>query len=258
MKGLGIRCASLAICLLAIFACLPTMASAHSGHSVATKSDCLLQLDCSKWDQGPRGPQGDQGLPGQEGTPGLQGPPGPQGLQGLQGHQGLQGVAGKNGKVTDYAYIYNTSDQNVPKGARVTFDTNGLIVGTAIAHSTMSNRDKIIISAPGNYQISFSVTGAPSNRFALLVNNTILPGTVYTSLACSTGEPACAHNDGQTILTISQIDVDAGVAGGFGGAVLTLANESFSATINLPLINPGPPVGSIPADVNASVLIEKL
>lgn len=272
MKGLGIRCASLAICLLACFACLPTMASAHAGHSVATKLDCLPLIDCScqdncRWDlgsegpQGPRGPRGypgprgPRGYPGYPGYPGAQGPQGDPGQTGAQGPQGEQGVAGQNGKVTDYAYIYNNGDQTVPKGSSVAFDSNGRIAGTAISH--VAGSQNIIISEPGDYQVSFALIGAPDNRFALLVNDAVQAGTVYTILTC-TGQLTCSHNDGQAILTITQADVDAGVTGGSGGAVLTLTNESFGATITLLFINPGPPPGSIPADVNASVLIEKL
>ena len=57
--------------------------------------------------------------------------------------------------------------------------------------------EDILISASGDYLISFSVSGADVNQFALFLNDVLVPGTVYGS-----GDTD-QQNSGQAIITIS-------------------------------------------------------
>jgi hypothetical protein len=110
----------------------------------------------------------------------------------------------------------------------VTFSDSG--VRTAGITFT-SGGSEIVIAAPGDYVVSFSVSGAEPNQFALFINDVIVPGTTFSS--GSGGQ----KNTGQAILNIG------------ANNSLTLRNQGTPVT----LAQSDPP-----ASVNASVIIQKL
>ncbi len=92
----------------------------------------------------------------------------------------------------------------------------------------------ITFVAAGTYLVTFSVSGAQPNQMALFLNSAVVLGSTYGSGA------GTQQNNGQTI-------VSAGA-----GDTLTLVNHTSTAAETL-----GPSGGS-QANVNASVVIEKL
>ena len=79
------------------------------------------------------------------------------------------------------------------------------------------------------------MSGTEPNQFALFLNGTVVPGTVYGSGA------GTQQNNGQAIFTIA------------AGDALTLRNHSSAAAVGLASV-----VGGTQANVNASVVIKKL
>ena len=194
--------------------------------------------------QGVQGIQGDvgdtglQGIQGDVGDTGPIGPPGPNGTTGADGAvggvgpPGPAGPAGTNG-LSDYAYVYNTAAGVVPIEADVTFSANGVLTA-GFTHSPATS--DITVVAAGVYKIGFSVSGVEPGQFALFVNGTLAsPGTIYGSGA------GTQQNTGQTILALG------------AGDVLTVRNHSSAAAVTLQTL-----AGGTQANVNASVLIEKL
>jgi hypothetical protein len=153
------------------------------------------------------------------GATGATGPPGTNGINGLGTSQ--------------YGYIYNLSAQVVPLEADVTFDSNGL--GSAgITHDLGSSH--IVFATQGIYKVTFSVSGAEPNQFALCVNGVVIAESVYGSGA------GTQQNNGQAILAINASDV------------LTLRNHTSAANVTLAAT---PPIGGTAPAVNASVLIQQ-
>lgn len=180
---------------------------------------------------GPLGPKGTTGTQGTRGVTGAGGTNGSRGTTGSRGPTGTQGTAGSGG-VTQYAYVYNTSVESVAVEANVTLDTNGVLT-SGFTHT--AGTAPITVVAAGVYKVTFSVSGTESSQFALFVDGTLVPGTIYGSGA------GTQQNNGQAIFSI--------VAGG----LLTLKNHTSSAVVGLPTIG-----GGTLANTNASVLIEKL
>ena len=150
------------------------------------------------------------------------GPPGP------AGPPGTNGTAAS----TDYGYIYQTTAQIVPIETDVTFDTNGAIFG-AIAHTVGDAR--ITINTPGDYKIIFSLTGQQSNQFALFINGTLFPGTIYGSNSTN------QQNTGFSIIQVAS------------PVTLTLRNHTSSGSVSLETL-----AGGTEANVTASILIQRL
>jgi len=209
--------------------------------------------------QGSQGPAGDPaGPPGSRGPTGTTGARGPTGLSGVRGTTGLQGtrgvtgISGTNGSpgttgsrgptgttgaagssgVSQYAYIYNVGAANVLVEADVAFDTNGVLT-SGFTHSL--GTAPVTVVSTGVYKVTFSVSGTEASQFALFVNGTLVPGTIYGSAA------ATQQNDGQAIFSIA------------AGALLTLRNHTSAAAVGLPTIG-----GGALANTNASLVIEKL
>lgn len=94
---------------------------------------------------------------------------------------------------------------------------------------------QIAVTTPGDYKISFSVSGVEPNQFALFVNGAALTNTVYGSGA------GTQQTTGQAIVTLA------------AGDVLTVRNHSSAAAVTLQTL-----AGGTQTNVNASVVIEKL
>lgn len=189
------------------------------------------------WNTGPLGPkgttgtQGTRGVTGAGGTNGANGSNGSRGTTGSRGPTGTQGTAGSGG-VTQYAYIYNTSVETVAVEGDVTLDSNGVLT-SGFTHTV--GLAPITVVGAGVYKVTFSVSGTETSQFALFVNGTLVPGTIYGSGA------GTQQNNGQAIFSIA------------AGGLLTLRNHTSSAAVGLPTIG-----GGTLANTNASVLIEKL
>jgi hypothetical protein len=132
----------------------------------------------------------------------------------------------------EYGYIYNLTPQVVPIEADVLFDSNGVMT-PGIVHTLGTSQ--IIVSVPGDYEVTFSVSGTEPNQFALFLNGSVVPGTVYGSGA------GTQQNNGQVIFTIP------------AGGVLTLRNHSSAAAVGLASV-----IGGTQANVNASIVIKML
>jgi hypothetical protein len=87
------------------------------------------------------------------------------------------------------------------------------------------------------YKVTFSVSGTQPCQFALFVNGTLVPESVYGSGA------GTQQNTGQAIIAIDANDI------------VTLRNHTSAAAVSLAA---SPPIGGAAAAVNASVLLEKL
>jgi hypothetical protein len=129
-------------------------------------------------------------------------------------------------------YIYNLSAQTVPVESDVIFDTNG-ILRPEITHAPGATQ--IAVANPGNYEVTFSVSGVEPNQFALFLNGALVTGTVYGSGA------GTQPNNGQAIIALA------------AGDVLTLRNHSSAAAITLQTL-----AGGTQTNVNASIVIKKL
>ena len=180
---------------------------------------------------GPTGVTGLTGAVGAQGVAGLVGALGPQGLAGIVGPQGIQGVPGVAG-VSEYAYVYNLTSRVVAVEADVLFDFNGPI--TAGVTHTPGSAVVNIVNA-GTYEFNFSVSGVEPSQFALTVNGSPQPSTIYGSGA------GTQLTTGQALLTLG------------AGAAVTLRNHSSAAAVTLQ-----PNAGGTQSNVNASMVVKKL
>jgi hypothetical protein len=130
-----------------------------------------------------------------------------------------------------FGYIYNVTPQTVPREASVSFGANAPLVG--ITHTPGS--PNVVVTSSGTYAVHFSVTGTQQNQFALFLNGTPVPQSLYGT---GGGE---SHNDGQVILDL------------MAGDVLTLRNHTSNAN-SVDLDNGA---GGSQTNVDASLLIEK-
>jgi hypothetical protein len=186
---------------------------------------------------GPTGNTGSTGSTGAQGTTGStgsQGPTGATGQQGTAGSIGPTGAAGANGTngLAEYAYVYNRGAQTVPIEADIIFDSNGVIT-PGFTHAPGTTQ--ILVTTPGDYKVSFSVSGVEPSQFALFLNGSALTDTVYGSGA------GTQETNGQVIVTVA------------AGDVLTLRNHSSAAAVTLQTL-----AGGTQTNVNASVVVEKL
>jgi hypothetical protein len=117
--------------------------------------------------------------------------------------------------------------------ATVTFDHNGVLT-SGISHAPGTAGIKV--TAAGDYQITFSVSGVEPGQFGLMVNGASPPfDTVYGSGA------GTQQDTGQAILTLA------------AGDVVTLVNHSSAAAVTLQTL-----AGGTQTNVNASVVIDRL
>jgi hypothetical protein len=166
------------------------------------------------------------------GATGATGPAGATGATGPAGAVGATGATGPGFPAT-FAYIYNTeSILNITPEADVPFSTNGEIVG-AIAHTPGSS--EILINNSGVYEITFSISPDQPNQFALFLNGTLVPGSIYGINATN------IYNVGRAIVSIT------------APAILTLRNHTSFTAVNLHTR-----IGGTQLNVNASIRIIKL
>ncbi len=139
----------------------------------------------------------------------------------------------ENEKVlSQIGYVYNVSAQTVAVEGDITFDTNGFLT-SGISHTIGTSH--INFTIPGTYLISFSVSGALANQFAIFKNNNVVAGGIY-----GTGV-ANVQNIGQTVVTV------------LAGEFITIRNH----TSLLPVVL-GTLFGGTETNVNAAVVILKL
>jgi hypothetical protein len=116
--------------------------------------------------------------------------------------------------------------------AAVIFDSNG-VTTPGVTHAPGTTQ--IAVTTPGDYKISFSVSGVEPSQMALFLNGAPLTGTVYGSGA------GTQQNTGQAIVRLA------------AGDVLTVRNHSSAAAVTLETLS-----GGTQTNVNASIVIEKL
>jgi len=97
--------------------------------------------------------------------------------------------------------------------ADVTFDSNGTMT-PGITHAT--GAAGIALGSPGDYKITFSVSGTEPNQMALFLNGALVTGSIYGSGA------GTQQNTGQVIVSVPGT-----------GEVLTLKNHSSSSAVGL-------------------------
>lgn len=151
---------------------------------------------------------------------------------GATGSQGAKGDAGASvAGLSAYAYVYNLAAQTVAIEAAVLFDRNGSMLG--LTHTVGTSF--ITVNNSGVYSILFSTSATEPSQFAVFVNSVAVPSSVYGSGA------GTQQNNGQLIISLATADI------------ISLVNHSSAAAVGLPSL-----MGGTQANVNASVLIEKL
>ncbi|WP_241156684.1 hypothetical protein [Bacillus sp. FJAT-42376] len=151
------------------------------------------------------GATGETGATGATGVTGVTGPTGAgtTGETGATGATGPTGVTGPTGAgvtgatggvASQFGFIYNTTNQLVQPAASVSFNTNGAIKGT-IGHAV--GESSIALAATGDYEVTFSVSGAEANQFGIFLNGVQVGGGNYGS--GSTNQ----QNNGQAIVTVT-------------------------------------------------------
>jgi hypothetical protein len=88
---------------------------------------------------------------------------------------------------------------------------------------------------PGEYKVTFSVSGTEPSQMAVFLNGSPVAGSIYGSGA------GTQQNTGQVIVTVA------------AGDVLTVRNHTSSAAVTLQTLS-----GGTQTNANASVAIEKL
>jgi hypothetical protein len=212
-------------------------AGPDGGIIVQATNDTDLVIDMNGYfiaaSAGPAGPSGSPGPAGSPGQPGAAGAPGPAGAQGPAGPAGPQGPAGPSGAgLSDYGYVYNTGGQTVPLEADVVFASNGVLTA-GLTHGL--GDAAITILNPGDYKVTFIVSGVEPNQFGLFVNGAPIAEAIYGSGA------GTQQTTGQAIITLAANDA------------LTLRNHTSAAAVTLQTL-----AGGIQANANVSLTIEKL
>jgi hypothetical protein len=114
----------------------------------------------------------------------------------------------------------------------VIFDSNGILT-PGITHAPGTSQ--IVFAISGNYKIAFSLSAVEANQFAVFLNGVAIEGSTYGSGA------GTQQNNGQVIVAV------------LAGDSLTIRNHSSAAAVVIQDL-----AGGTQANVNASVLIEKL
>ncbi|RXK32082.1 flagellar hook-length control protein FliK, partial [Bacillus velezensis] len=182
---------------------------------------------------GAAGATGATGAAGATGATGVTGAAGVTGVPGATGDIGPTGATGATGSgLSEYAYVYNLSAETVAIEAPVIFDSTG-ITTAGITHAP--GTAQIIVTTPGDYEVTFSVSGVEPNQFTLFVNGGPVTNTVYGSGA------GTQQNNGQAIITLA------------AGDILTLVNHTSAAAVTLQTL-----AGGTQTNVNASIVLKKL
>lgn len=178
----------------------------HHNHS-CKHPDC----SCCSCPPGPEGPEG---------------PAGPQGPQGDTGTTGPQGPAGPQGPSADspYAYIRSNQDQTLNAGSQYVIWQSA----TAVPPADITVVGSLVTILPGgDYLIHTFTNYNGSGAFALELNGSVIPSTLYS------------QNDGTTMTLILSIPA---------GSTLRLRAIDLPETIlSDSFTNPTPP----PATLNS-------
>ena len=129
--------------------------------------------------------------------------------------------------------MYNLGAQVVPLEADITFDSNGLMT-TGFTHAPGSS--EILIAEPGDYELTFSVSGVEPNQFTPFLEDIPLAGATYGSGA------GTQQNTGQVLFTVT-----------VPNSTLTLRNHTSAAAVTLQTL-----AGGTVVNVNASILLNRL
>ncbi|KMQ06520.1 triple helix repeat-containing collagen [Bacillus cereus] len=156
---------------------------------------------------GPTGFTGSTGPTGSTGTTGTTGATGSTGTTGATGSTGPTGAASVG--LTNYLYVFDTTNQTIAVGSSVTFNTNGPITGTALSHITGTGN--IIINTLGTYVAEFQLQASRENQFSFALNGTPIPGGRF-----GTGSPHTI-NQGTAAFTVTVVP-----------STLTLINNTSS------------------------------
>ncbi|KUO58956.1 MAG: hypothetical protein APF84_05740 [Gracilibacter sp. BRH_c7a] len=133
--------------------------------------------------------------------------------------------------IADYAYIYNTGNQNIPLEESILFSSNGALLG--ILHN--AGTGPITVEESGTYAVWFIVTSQAANQFALFQNGVEVPGSIYGTGLVSTGNPGMAMLNAEA------------------GDVLTLQNHTSAGAIDLDNA-----AGGTQTNVSASIMILRI
>ena len=178
---------------------------------------------------GATGPAGATGATGPAGAVGATGATGPAGATGATGPVGPTGP----GAPETFAYIYNIGEvEEIPVEGAVPFSNNGLIVG-GIVHPPGST--EIIIEETGVYEITFMVQADRVNQFAIFLDDSLVPGTIYSVGAAN------IQNTGRVIVEIE------------APAILDIRNFTSFSPVTLET-----EIGGTQDQVNAALLIRRL
>jgi hypothetical protein len=184
---------------------------------------------------GATGPTGPTGPVGATGATGATGPAGAMGATGPAGAVGATGATGPTGPGAPetFAYIYNIGTvEEIPVDGMVPFSNNGLIVG-GIAHQPGST--DILISETGVYEITFMVQADRVNQFAVFLDDSLVPGTIYSVGAAN------IQNTGRVLLSVT------------APALITIRNHTSFSPVTLET-----EIGGTQDQVNAAVLIRRI
>ncbi|PFN54353.1 collagen-like triple helix repeat-containing protein [Bacillus thuringiensis] len=197
----------------------PTGSTGSTGPTGATGSTGLTGSTGPTGSTGSTGSTGPTGATGSTGSTGSTGPTGFTGSTGATGHTGSTGSTGPTGAasvgLTNYLYVFDTTNQSIAVGSSVTFNTNGPITGTALSHITGTGN--IIINTLGTYVAEFQLQASRENQFSLELNGTPISGGRF-----GTGSPHTI-NQGTAAFTVTVVP-----------STLTLINNTSSAgTITL-------------------------
>jgi len=130
----------------------------------------------------------------------------------------------------DYLYIYNTNQIAVLPGVPVSFNNSGPI---SAAFTYIPGDSAVLVNTAGVYKITYSVTSAQVNQFAIFVDGLIDLSTVY-----SVGGQYM-QNTGQAIVTLP------------ANVIITLRSVSVTGLL-LPVF-----LGGRQFNVNASLIMER-
>ncbi|MEL7566102.1 MAG: DNRLRE domain-containing protein, partial [Dehalobacterium sp.] len=114
-------------------------------------------------------------------------------------------------EITNYAYVYNTGNQNIPLESSIPFSSNGALLG--VSHN--AGTGPITLEDAGTYAVWFIVTGQSANQFALFQNEVEVPGGIYGTELASVANPGMA-----------MISAEA-------GDVLTIQNHTSTGAVDL-------------------------
>ena len=134
--------------------------------------------------------------------------------------------------LSQFGYVYNTGSQAVAVGASVTFDSNGILTA-GVTHAAGSS--EITLTDAGAYKVAFSISAVEASQYTAFLNGVAIMGATYGSGS------GTQQNNGQFIVAVAT------------GDVLTIRNHTSAAASTLQSL-----VGGTEANVNASVLVERL